>query len=199
VVVSIKQMHKNFSLLCKEIRVLPRQILVNRTEQTLTMRQEGDITDTMILEPNERQILEYRRGKSRSLRFKLPNTQPSSPIQIDNLGTVNFYVLSNELDSKVFIKLDTQIVDGFVMMVVSLQAPEEIPYLIRNRTKEIVVEVPILDEKVGPSRMIAFSWRDPEMNHNLEVRLHHEGNTVTKFVEINPDRVGMKKRVEFPQ
>jgi len=163
------------------------------------MRQEGDITDTMILEPNERQILEYRRGKSRSLRFKLPNTQPSSPIQIDNLGTVNFYVLSNELDSKVFIKLDTQIVDGFVMMVVSLQAPEEIPYLIRNRTKEIVVEVPILDEKVGPSRMIAFSWRDPEMNHNLEVRLHHEGNTVTKFVEINPDRVGMKKRVEFPQ
>lgn len=198
-VVSIKQMHKNFSLLCKEIRVLPRQILVNRTEQTLTMRQEGDITDTMILEPNERQILEYRRGKSRSLRFKLPNTQPSSPIQIDNLGTVNFYVLSNELDSKVFIKLDTQIVDGFVMMVVSLQAPEEIPYLIRNRTKEIVVEVPILDEKVGPSRMIAFSWRDPEMNHNLEVRLHHEGNTVTKFVEINPDRVGMKKRVEFPQ
>lgn len=48
---SIKQMHKDFSLLCKEVRIIARQVIVNHTNQLLTMRQEGELADRM-LEPN---------------------------------------------------------------------------------------------------------------------------------------------------
>jgi len=80
---------------------------------------------------------------------------------------VNFYLLGSKSEAKVFMKLDTQVVDGFFMVVVSLQSNEEVPYLIRNRTKELIVEVPALGEKVMPGGMSIFSWKDPYMNRNL--------------------------------
>jgi len=73
VLVAIKQMYKNFSLLCKEVRVMPREIVVNQTQQLLTVRQDGELADRLF-EPNERQILEHRKGRDRKLVFKLPET-----------------------------------------------------------------------------------------------------------------------------
>lgn len=57
------------------------------------------------------------------MMFKLPNTQLSSPIAIENLGISNFYLQDNDA-GKAFMRVDTQVVDGFVIMVVTLQKPE---------------------------------------------------------------------------
>jgi hypothetical protein len=101
--VSIKQMHKNSAVICKEVRIVPKHIFVNNTGQLLTVRQEGE-TNTKIFEPNERQILDYRQSKNRRAIFKLQDSEESSPILTENLGIINFYVLQK--GSKVFMKVE---------------------------------------------------------------------------------------------
>jgi hypothetical protein len=72
--VNIKQMHKNSSVICKEVRIVPKHVFVNNTGQQLTFRQEGE-TNVKVFEPDERKILEYRPTKHRRAIFKLQDSE----------------------------------------------------------------------------------------------------------------------------
>jgi hypothetical protein len=85
------------------------------------------------------------------------------------------------------------------MVVASLQTPEEAPYKINNRTHDIIVDVPALGETVQPGTITHFSWLNPEISHDLTIKLIHKATDTIHTVELNPDKIGTVKRVTINQ
>lgn len=54
-----------------------------------------------------------------------------------------------------------------------------------------------ISERVLEGGANIFSWKDPQLSHTLELKLVHRASDAAKFVEINPDRVGSKQRLQF--
>ncbi|EAR90561.2 PH domain protein (macronuclear) [Tetrahymena thermophila SB210] len=175
--VSLENVDQEQKLFSKVITISPRFIIVNKTGQSIQVRQSGFGKSTTIEKDSRIPLQWYDQREKRYLNLKILEDKQywkwSGNLNVLELGTVNF--LTRNLKNKMeitFLRIDVRSDASNIFIVVEKVNEKERPYLIKNYSRHFKIELQDLHitlpaYKKNDSQFLRdqhkyyFSWEHP--------------------------------------